>query len=385
MSSRRLSFGAFALLIAASLLLSQPLMAQTLAEGWRERDRRTNVEERIFEATTVSAGEFLTVQESALRSLDGASLKSWITSVATADSPPEGRWLTVVTPTAQASTLATVVREFSRASGGRGAVLYAAASGDQKLARVLRATFSSMDLIRSSQGQAAKQLMVELATKEIADGRSGVPRTAVASVPTPTGIPGTRTEPSKAAGRWLQPNQLETVFYHWDIPRYDAFQGMVMDEAVYLLLKDGTAYSGFPAAMQEFDVATSRQTEPGRWGRWRKTGAKYAFSWRSDSGTYREERGNPVSASPAGTSLQGHFVSGSTYKFPGGGVDMTFLNDVTFTSDGRFSANGETSGTYRIDGYSIELRHSTGKVERRTFFIDGDGIWFMGGRMIRKK
>jgi hypothetical protein len=324
--------------------------------------------------------------------------------VAAAEPAPQGRWVTAPTassvPAAQANLIAATTREFSTASG-RGAVVFTAVSGDGKLVRLWRLTISSADLVAGPQGRAAKQLITQLAAAEVADANSGARRVAQASVPAKTAAttgaevarsvpatsgpsPNTSPEPVIAPGGGLKLDQLETVYYHWQ-QRFDGFQGLVMDEGVYLLLKDGTAYSGFPSAFESFDVAASRLQETGRWGQWRKTGGKYAFSWRSDEGKFRERQGNNVPPSRKGTTLQGHFKSGSTYKFPGDSLNFTFMSNVEFTANGRFDADGETKGRYRIDGYSIELTHDNGKVERRPFFIDGSGIWFQGGWMFRAK
>jgi hypothetical protein len=361
--------------------------AQSLPAGWRERPRTAQTAERIYEAIDLPADQSLSIRESTLQALDGASLSAWLASVAAADPAPQGSWATEAAPSAKASMIATVSREFATALG-RGAVVFTAVSTDDKVARVWRITFSSVALLGAPQGRAAKQLMTELAASEITNAKSGArrdtapPTVTAKAVPTPDLTPA--PEIVIAPGGGLKLDQLETVYYHWQ-QRFDGFQGLVMDEGVYLLLKDGTAYSGFPAAFEAFDVAASRQKEVGQWGQWRKTAGKYTFSWRSDEGRFRGTQGNPVPPAPKGSTVNGLFKSGSTYKFPGSGLNFTFMSNVQFTAAGRFDADGETRGRYRIEGYNIELTHDNGKVERRPFFIDGEGIWFQGGWMFRSK
>lgn len=383
-----------------SLLWCTPgaLPGQSLPSGWRLRGADASDSARTFEATGLPAGQFVRVTESPLLTINATSLERWATAAALADSAPAGTWSAAgVTPISRAPTIAVISRLFGTDTGRASVAIYAAVSGNARLGRVLRVAFSPAELASGPQGVAARTLMSDLAAAEIRASRSKVPRTAAAAsfgsaisttdVTAPTEGTGARDAapsslPPVAPGAGLRSEQIETVFYHWN-QRYDAFQGLVMDEAVYLLLKDGTVYDRLPSAFEQVDLASLRRSEPQNWGRWRKQGAGYEFSWRSDNGRWRTSRGNPLAASKPDARLEGRFTAASSYQLPGGGVSMTLQTELTLSANGRFSLDGESSGTYRIDGYGIELRHTNGRVERRAFVIDGDGIIWGQGRLVR--
>jgi hypothetical protein len=259
--------------------------------------------------------------------------------------------------------------------------------------------------------------------------RDEAPSTAAASTPAATTPAPSPRAFSTPPGAGLRADQIEAVFYHWD-QRYDAFQGLVLDEAAYLLLKDGTAHDGFDLPPQDFDAAASRRAEPRNWGRWLREGNSYAFAWPASPTTYRVPRGNPVAPSLAGLRIAGRFAGASTYTLPGGGTSTWSQFSTTFTADGRFehSVSGGASssvgdarssttydddqvvsssstnsavisgssrrgagedrrGSYEIEGYGIVLRYDSGKVERLAFFVDDDGagVWLRGTRLMREK
>ncbi|MCC7051618.1 MAG: hypothetical protein IT355_00035 [Gemmatimonadaceae bacterium] len=372
-----------------------PLRAQQLPAGWRALPVLPPAPvTREFESGALPPTEFVRVRQSPVAPLAGLRIDTWLRAAVATDAAPDGDWsgdLRVMPP---AGALVTATREFRRVSGVTGAVLYSAVVVKGERARLLRTAFSSSAVVTGPEGRAAKELMLQLARESpdvvhapTADSPASEPasdavRTVGASPP--VAAPPAATPVRAAAGTGVRDADIEAVFYHWD-QRYDAFQGLVMDEAVYLLLKDGTVFSRLPESLETFDVIASRAAAPRQWGRWRQERGAYEFSWLIGGTGWRRERGNAVPPSAPGRSLSGRFRSVSTYQLPGGSVGMTLWTDMTFTADGRFTANDERRGTYRIDGYAIELRQADGRVERRPFLVDGDGIILGSGRLSRVK
>ncbi len=420
-------------MLPALLLLSiasHDALAQSLPVGWREVAVATPSGERLFEASGLASPEFARVRAAPPVTLGSAALQSWLTATVSADAAPAGHWTAAAVISIQSPTLLTASRAFALDSGQSGAAIYFASMSDGTQVHLYRVAFSSAPIARGPAGTAAQTLVASLIRAEKSARTPGAaPKAPVAATPMPTLAPATPA--ARTTGNGPRLSDIETVFYHWD-QRYDAFQGLVLTEQVFVLLKDGSAYDGFKLPIEDLDVAVSRRQEPQNWGRWRRQGNSYAIAWPFEPNTFSVPRGNPVAASPRGTTLQGRFVGASSYTLPGGGVGTWSNSVVTLTKSGTFSIErsggaavsggggdsstvtvyddesvssstnssvmagggrtrrpdqGDTRGTYRIDGYGIELRFENGTVERRPFFIDdaGEGIWFRGTRLMRQK
>ncbi len=207
------------------------------------------------------------------------------------------------------------------------------------------------------------------------------------------------------------------------------FNGGSADETVYLLLKDGSVYADLPVPPDTLDVLRSKQKEPDKWGKWRKTAAGYKVSW--TGAPYQALPGSPVVPALAQAKLQGRYGTG---RFSGM-IGMTASSSqwgVTFGKNGRFrkdshslttsnfgfgdnatqiasgsdddgsfaggsgpgfafsseqkkkNPNGAREGDYSINGYVLTLRYDNGKVARLPFFFtDGacKGLWFEGASL----
>jgi hypothetical protein len=185
------------------------------------------------------------------------------------------------------------------------------------------------------------------------------------------------------------------------------------DERTYLVLKDGWLYDNLGVSPHDLDVATSRRLEPQHWHRWRRQGTRLEIMKSNEYGrtdgrwTVLELTSRPpISAGR----LNGMFsaTSSATVGMAGGGgatsvgrTSYTFRPDGTFewanftqsfassgsgtgqggttvvvggTSSGpggTFSSSvggGNESGTYTIDGYTLELRTRRGEVLRYPLF-----------------
>lgn len=207
------------------------------------------------------------------------------------------------------------------------------------------------------------------------------------------------------------------------------FNGQSTDESVYLLLKDGTVYADLPVPPDELDIIRSRQKEPDKWGKWRKTAAGYTVSWAG--APFQDLPGAQVLAAPAQVKLEGRWGTGTSSGVIGFSSSYA-LWGVTFTKGGRFrkdrrggssssmgfgdtathvnsgyddngsyvgasgpsfvmsseqkkkNPNGNREGDYSINGWVLTLRYDNGDVARLPFFfLDASRkvLWFDGSSM----
>lgn len=221
------------------------------------------------------------------------------------------------------------------------------------------------------------------------------------------------------------------VLYSW----YQRWVGMSLQiqEDTYLLLRDGTVRFGLPPVPPEdLDDAAERSADPTQWGRWKKSGGKYMIQRAGE--TKFSEPVHAVLRAPGKTDekLGATYEHWSNQRYAAGAGWWSHTS-ITFTRDGRFSRShvggisasgagfgansvhaasvyndegsstsivgpnvggggtrrsGSTAadreGSYRIDGYTLELHYDNGRVERRFFYADDErkSIWFDSGEMI---
>ena len=234
---------------------------------------------------------------------------------------------------------------------------------------------------------------------------------------------------TKTPGTGVKRSQIENVMMYW---RNDqAGMTMQVHTFFFLMLKDGTFHDGLPPAwFEDFDVGASRKGEPGLWGHWTRDGNKVHFVWPNGFNVTLDE-GSVRQAARPGEKLNGVWKGFSAYS-TGFSVSQSHWS-VQFTSDGRFlkssdnsvtgsvgggvggvpvggavisdddgttstmgganfatarqrrAANprGNREGSYKLDGYNIELDYDNGFVERRPFCTQGDrkAIWFEGDEL----
>jgi hypothetical protein len=235
----------------------------------------------------------------------------------------------------------------------------------------------------------------------------------------------------KAQGTGLKQKDIEAILWRWRNEQ----SGMTMQVRTYyyLLLKDGTYRQGLPpVALEDFDAAGEKRGAPKEWGRWTRSGATYAlqrdghdvdklpadsarFPARKDEkldGTWEIETAYSslwsVSRSRraisfdrdgrfsrnSGGSIVGSMGSGGNAV--GGSVvhdddssssSMGSAVAVAGTSRKRASTLPDRSGTYRLDGYTLELRYDSGRVERLAFCTTDsrDTLYFNGEELRREK
>ena len=161
----------------------------------------------------------------------------------------------------------------------------------------------------------------------------------------------------------------------------------------YILFKNGDAWRDPKLPPQAIDPGQARRQYAKDWGRWRRWGNTYYLRMPDSKG---EEKAQMLAYDPAPRGehhVEGSWHSGLSY------LSVTPLqstsgyagNTLTLHKNGRFEREGAGSfsfsgaaaadtfqsaqptrtGTYRIDGYGLELRYSDGRVERDLFYWAG--------------
>ena len=227
----------------------------------------------------------------------------------------------------------------------------------------------------------------------------------------------------KAPGKGVQNAQIAHVLLD------SQFNSGSAEETVYLLLKDGSVYADLPVAPDELDIIRSRQKEPDKWGKWRKTAAGFKVSWANSP--LQDLPGSPVAASPAQQKLNGRWGTGSFSGVVGMSASSSQWG-VTFGKNGRFrkdsrslhtssfgfgdqathfssghnddesfaggfganfaisssqkkkNPNGNREGDYSLNGWVLTLRYDNGKIARLPFFFGSktqSTLYFEGSTM----
>jgi hypothetical protein len=199
--------------------------------------------------------------------------------------------------------------------------------------------------------------------------------------------------------------------------QYRAFpeNSMVMVESNYLLLGDGTCTSRVPASFDDFEPKADRAANPKSWCKWRKRGAGYEVAFAE--GKWLAVNGATVMrAAKRGERLTGTWSRSKTATMGTAsswkGTTLVLASDGRFelTRGGAFTSNGnvnrparevvvsgtydnrqergDSAGTYALDGFGIELRFDSGRVERKLFGISTDSdhdVVRLGGDVMPKR
>ena len=229
-----------------------------------------------------------------------------------------------------------------------------------------------------------------------------------------------------APGQGLQLPDIEGIIHTGE--SVYTMTGLQFQEATYLLLKDGTIYKNLQVPPNDLNVADSKQYEQENWGQWQREGETVKVQWYGSServvldGTFVQPAQSSERLDASYNNLAGSAIGGIGF----GGVVTTHSDTIIFISDGRFenssystmgstsigvdtsfSSNyysdeegtvggssysgtvGDTStgltvtsensnpnppattGTYTLDGYTLELSYDDGRMARRFFYFWG--------------
>ena len=265
--------------------------------------------------------------------------------------------------------------------------------------------------------------------------RSDAPAPAAPS-PRPAASPSPAPSQDLApTGKPFPSSSVAALLWSFEL-RYEAFpaNSMVNVESDYLLLADGSCVRGIPRTLDGFDPATERAAHPNSKCRWRKDNNSYTVSTGGPfnalphltvlraakrgerlAGTWSRSRTTTVGTATTwkGTTLvlgedgrfelssAGAWQTGSDVNRPQGEVTISGSYDnkgsrATISGDhaggSMQTRTGNTaadqSGTYVLDGFSVELHYDSGRVERQMFAISTDGKHVfvrLGGVILPKK
>jgi hypothetical protein len=248
---------------------------------------------------------------------------------------------------------------------------------------------------------------------------------AVSTGATPDRAPGASkpgAAPAPARVNRLPVDKIAGVLYSW-WQTYD-MSGMQISDRTYVLFKDGTC----TFAIEDLDPATSRAANPKMWGRWRKRGNKYeielegekfvppgweireparrgerlsgkwsasgggqvgpdAVYWHFSSIVFTKEGRFDVSSSGGSGGTSGDTTSTTVYDDEGSATSVTNPNIGGGGSRRRGSTSADRTGTYSLDGYLLELRYDSGRVEQHLFHANDDRsfVFVRGTEMMRDK
>ncbi|GAA4270882.1 hypothetical protein U6A24_03200 [Aquimarina gracilis] len=182
-------------------------------------------------------------------------------------------------------------------------------------------------------------------------------------------------EPMTLPDQGLSMNDIEKIILRPTVTG-SAF-GPMSKVVVYLLLKDGTIYSRPNVSPHDFDVKTSRSSNPKRWGTWSKKNNKLAIEFKTPQ--------EWVNFYETYTTNKKETVAG-IYKCVGAfyGSKVHDFNTLILQKNGRFTwryffrsnkkyiphkKDKEISGNYSISNYTIQFTYDNGQKERLLFAI----------------
>jgi hypothetical protein len=244
-----------------------------------------------------------------------------------------------------------------------------------------------------------------------AAGREPAPEPEAAAEP--------EAAPAARGGRAAPAPAVTGILWSFEMDYDPLSSSMVNRESTYLLFPNGTCTDEVPALLDGFDPAARRAADPKSWGRWRKRGDSYEISFGGEkyssppkqtvlrgarrgerlAGSWTRSRTSSVGSSSTWQSntlvlkangrferaRAGAFTSNSDLNRPDGEVvvsgayddDGSIANISGKEAGGSVRSRGgrteaDRTGTYVLDGFSIELRYASGAVERHLFAISSD-------------
>lgn len=204
-----------------------------------------------------------------------------------------------------------------------------------------------------------------------------------------------KTTPVTAPGQGLKPAEIKGVVINGETGI--GVGGMVIIEyRPYLLLQNGTIYRYPTVAPYDLDVAASKIAEPNRWGTWKQEGKTLTVTL-PEKGVMKTEQWKSgwFFAKPpiANEKIKGVFmtIGGGGNTAMGGNTMIVISNNINFNDKGQFTmkkvaggsntdfdvststySNSNAAGTYKLNGYSIEMRYNNGQVVRKLFYFYPD-------------
>lgn len=203
--------------------------------------------------------------------------------------------------------------------------------------------------------------------------------------------------------------QIEGVYHHPDW-RYMFNMGSRDFGSDYILFKNGDAWRDPKLPPEAINVARDKAAYAKDWGRWRRAGDSF-FVKMPDMQKEEESQMIPYGPAQRGEQVEGSWHAGMSSVSTAGGQTTTGAvgNILTLHRNGRFERSGYAgasfansgaagtyqkssgmgSGTYRIEGFMLEMSYADGRVERDLFYWAGgknkydmvmlNGTQYLGG------
>ena len=211
-----------------------------------------------------------------------------------------------------------------------------------------------------------------------------------AEEPSPEAAAAARAEAKRfkwttAPNQGVKMDDIEVLLHHG----YNEYLGAQIDfiEEARLLLKDGWLYDNLRCPPADLDVAASRQNEPEHWHRWRKAGDGYEME---KDGRWEKVPGIPATPAQAGERLNGSYTYYSYVGSPFTSGIASF-DSYHFKADGSFDSSARSvggsgplngldvsahvgsyaasaPGKYELNGYTLQLTHPDGTVQRKPYY-----------------
>lgn len=204
-----------------------------------------------------------------------------------------------------------------------------------------------------------------------------------------------KTEPVITGGKTLKADEIKGVVMNMEYTY--GVGGMILPEyRPYLLLKDGNIYKYIKVSPYELNVAASKQAEPDKWGTWKQDGKNIIVQFPEKGGMKTktwEKNWHWARAASNNEKIKGAFktIGGGGNTAIGGSSMIVVGANIAFNDKGQFTfekysggssydfgvgvstnAKKNTTGTYILSGYSIELRFNSGEVIKKLFYFYPD-------------
>jgi hypothetical protein len=207
--------------------------------------------------------------------------------------------------------------------------------------------------------------------------------------------PRKQSTPTTAPGQGLKPADIKGVVINAESGV--GVGGMVTIEyRPYLLLQNGTVYRYPTVAPYDLDVAASKTAEPNKWGTWKLEGKTLVVTL-PEKGVMKTERWTSewfwAKAPTANEKIKGAYmtIGGGGNTAMGGNTMIYYSSNINFNDKGQFImkksgggtntdfdvnttaySNSNAAGTYKLNGYSIEMKYNNGQVVRKLFYFYPD-------------
>lgn len=172
-------------------------------------------------------------------------------------------------------------------------------------------------------------------------------------------------------------NEIEGIYLRTEA-RY-GLAGVYVENESYLLLKDGSIFTGLSDNPYTLEVKLSRKKEANSWGKWRRKGKKLIVTW-ANGETEEWTKWFVTEGAEPNERISGAFRSSDPFT----GANAFNMNTLIMTMNGDYYwlnqkggmtnwrsiiAEREKSGVYRLEDHSITFIDNDGSNESYLFYF----------------